>query len=397
MGSIAQFSVVGIALCFVQLLLALPWLTALDQKGMKAFFRRPVNLLLVAGGTVVAGLVLALFISVLQEPNRVLGWGRIFGGLIQLQLLLDFFVLFFPVMMWVWPKGASVAFAAFREGVRQPMFWVIFLFGLLLMLVTPFLPYYTFGEDLKTVKQIGFDSIMLLTVLFTVLAAGMSISEEIEGRSAITVMSKPVSRRQFLLGKFLGTLMAALLLQGILALIFNGVLWFKPWYDGDPIPLSAWVYPVRASLVEWVGDMPIDFVLGAGIWLENALYLVPGLLFGFCQVAVLLAIAVSLATRLPMVINLVTCFVVFFLGHLAPVLVEKSARSYPLINFMARFFNNVLPGLDYFDLSTLIVRDVPPDPSSFAVYMGKVFLYAALYTVIALLFGLILFEDRDLA
>jgi hypothetical protein len=64
---------------------------------------------------------------------------------------------------------------------------------------------------------------------------------------------------------------------------------------------------------------------------------------------------------------------------------------------MARFFNNVLPGLEYFNLSTLIVRDVPPDPAKFAVYMGSVFLYAILYSVIALLFGLVLFEDRDLA
>jgi ABC-2 family transporter protein len=225
----------------------------------------------------------------------------------------------------------------------------------------------------------------------------MSISEEIEGRSAITVMSKPVSRRQFLLGKFLGTLMAALLLEGILALIFIGVLWFKPWFDKEPLELSPWVAHYRSVWGPWLGEASANFVLGMGVWLESALHLLPGLLFGFCQVSVLLAIATSLATRLPMVVNLVTCFAVFFLGHLTPVLVEKSEGRYQLINFMAKFFNNVLPGLEYFDLSTLIVRDVPPDPRIFVVYMGSVFLYAILYTVIALLFGLILFEDRDLA
>ena len=54
------------------------------------------------------------------------------------------------------------------------------------------------------------------------LAASMLISEEIEGRTAITLMSKPVSRRQFLLGKFVGLLLAALAMTGILSWFFDG-------------------------------------------------------------------------------------------------------------------------------------------------------------------------------
>ena len=62
-------------------------------------------------------------------------------------------------------------------------------------------------------KQIGFDVVMLSAALFGVLAASMSISEEIEGRTAVTLMSKPVNRRQFLIGKFLGILMACLVMS----------------------------------------------------------------------------------------------------------------------------------------------------------------------------------------
>ena len=78
------------------------------------------------------------------------------------------------------------------------------------MLVSVVIPYFTFGDDYKMMKQLGFDMIMLSTMLFGVLAASMSISEEIEGRTAVTLMSKPVTRRQFLLGKFLGILLAGL-------------------------------------------------------------------------------------------------------------------------------------------------------------------------------------------
>ena len=113
--------------------------------------------------------------------------------------------------------------------------------------------------------------------------------------------------------------------------------------------------------------------------------------------ASLLAIAVALATRLPFIVTFVTCAVVFFLGHLTHVLVQVSAQRYALVNFMAKFFDNILPGLEYFDLGPILVRDIMPDRGVLWTYVGTVWLYAALYSIIALLFGLILFEDRDLA
>jgi hypothetical protein len=116
---------------------------------------------------------------------------------------------------------------------------------------------------------------------------------------------------------------------------------------------------------------------------------------------VLLAIVVALATRLPMIVNLVTCLVIFFLGHLTPVLTEV-ARSLEgatgdLIRFIAQLFNTLLPGLEFFSLGPVIARDIPPDPKDYALYVGTVMFYSLLYAAIALLLGLIFFEDRDLA
>ena len=68
---------------------------------------------------------------------------------------------------------------------------------------------------------------------------------------------------------------------------------------------------------------------------------------------------------------------------------------------MAQLFNILLPGLDLFNVGPALTRESLPDAgqfaANFAVYVGSVAGYAILYTVIALLFGLILFEDRDLA
>src|SRR5207302_6343054 len=128
------------------------------------------------------------------------------------------------VLVLVWPKGGAVPQAGFREAVRQPMCWLLTLLAALLMAVSIFVPYFTFGEDYLMVKQLGYDTIMLAAVLFGAIASSLSISEEIEGRTAITLMSKPVSRRQFLLGKFAGIILAAAFMFATLGIFFEGVL-----------------------------------------------------------------------------------------------------------------------------------------------------------------------------
>jgi hypothetical protein len=400
----------GAVLALIQFLAAVPWLSLIDRKMFRAAVRNPLAWLGVLGGIAAGGGLMLVFIRLVQDPENLLGWGKIYGLVLEAQLVVDFFVLFLPGLMLVWPRGAAVAYAAFREGLRQPQFWWIVAVLLLLMIASPFVPYFTFGEDSKMLKELGFDMITLAAVVEGVLLASISISDEIEGRTAITVMSKPVSRRQFLLGKFIGILMVCLVLTLMMGVLFQGVQWYKLWFEKETISNPAWA---ETGHTYWLaklafGEMPgerlhdsaakvLYFTFGGGLWFDGVLENLPGLVFGFCQVTVLLAISVALATRLPMVVNLVTCLIVFILGHLTHVLASGALGKYKLVQFMANAFNTVLPGLSYFEMSSIIARDVPPDPSKFTLYVLSIVLYAALYSVVALLFGLILFEDRDLA
>jgi ABC-2 family transporter protein len=398
MNAIVTPAVYGTLLCVVQLLAALPWLAALDPETFKTWLRRPAAWLGALAVAVIGGVLLGVAINVVQDRDSLMFWGRPYGALLHAQLTADLFVLVFAVLILAWPKAGAVALSTFREGVRQPMFWLLVVIGLFVMVVLPVIPYFTFGEDYKVVKEVGFDLIMLLAVLFAVLVAAMSISEEIEGRTAITLMSKPVSRRQFLLGKYVGILLAALVITGILGWAFNIVLWVKPAYDGEPLPAQAWVEPFREHWTATLGATTVNFVIGVLQWFDLLIGVaLPGLILGAGQVMVLLAIAVALATRLPMIVNFVTCLMVFFLGHLTQVLVQVSEGRFRLVNFLAQFFDALLPGMEFFSLGVVIARDQPIAAVPFWAYVGSVMLYAVLYSAIALLFGLILFEDRDLA
>jgi hypothetical protein len=98
--------------------------------------------------------------------------------------------------------------------------------------------------------------------------------------------------------------------------------------------------------------------------------------------------------------------VVYFLAHLTPVLVSIGNRARltapdspvsRLLAFMAQVFDTVLPDLGAFRLDPALLSDTPLPAVPFTQYLGSVALYGVIYTSIVLFFGLILFEDRDLA
>nr|MDQ3333107.1 ABC transporter permease [Planctomycetota bacterium] len=115
----------------------------------------------------------------------------------------------------------------------------------------------------------------------------------------------------------------------------------------------------------------------------------------FFEVAVLGAISVAIATRLPMVVNLTTCFAIFVIGHLTPIIVqaEGSGRGFGVVQFVGRLIATVLPALEWFSMQGAVATErlVPPD------YLGYAALYALAFSAAAILLAFILFEDRDLA
>jgi ABC-type Na+ efflux pump permease subunit len=182
---------------------------------------------------------------------------------------------------------------------------------------------------------------MLAALVFGVLAASMSISEEIEGRTAVTLMSKPINRRQFLVGKFLGILMACFAMSMILSWNMSFCQRVVREYDpinNNPDPSDIMAKPrdkvVDAMTLQGARVMVPAFqkvvptqpgktiAKGCGIWFGDAYANAFGVALGFGQVMILVAIATALATRLPFVINIVICLVIYIMGHLAPVVVH---------------------------------------------------------------------------
>jgi hypothetical protein len=205
--------------------------------------------------------------------------------------------------------------------------------------------------------------------------------------------------------------MAAMALILILGWILNWALYIKPVFDKleevrDTMPLEVQdgIGGFIATLVPGIDGANV--ATGMSAWFGEMIAHHTGLLLGYGQVLVLIAIASALATRLPYVVNIVLCLVIFLLGNLSPVLVEvtRQAASDPnaasglsLVSFVAQLIDALLPALEFFNMGPAIIRDNPLEMGDFTLYVLTVFGYALIYVSIAILVGLILFEDRDLA
>lgn len=271
-------------------------------------------------------------------------------------------------------KTWTIAMATAKEATRQPAFFVILFLGAMFLIVSIFLSYYTLGEDIKMYKDVGMTAISMSGLLLALLTASSTVAEEIEGKTAITLLSKPINRPQFILGKFIGIELGVAAVFLILGFVFATGVYFKFGYDLRES--SAGIAEVSQRL-------------------KQVQQILPGLALGFMEVTILTSVSVAISTRLPMLANLVVCIGVFFLGHLTPVLIESTqVRSNELVGFMARLFKWALPSLEYFNANPSIATGamIP-----WFGYVLPAFLFCVMYSGAALLFALVLFENRDVA
>jgi len=274
-------------------------------------------------------------------------------------------------------KTLTIALATAKEAIRQPAFAVLAAIAGMSLIWTIFLPYFTFNEDIKMYKDTGLTTISFACLLLALLTASSTVAEEIEGKTAITLLSKPINRRQFIVGKFVGIELGVLAMYGVLGTLFALGVYYKTAYD----------------LRETAGTAK-DLMQGGA----HVIQILPGLALGFLEVTALAAISVAISTRLPMLVNLVVCIAVFFLGHLTPVLIEATSqpgqRTKELIAFMAKLFAWALPSLEFFNAGPAISTGaVIP----WVGYVLPALGYCMLYSGAALLFAFLLFENRDVA
>ena len=273
---------------------------------------------------------------------------------------------------WLAPRISVIALATTKETIAQPIYWLLLIIGTFALLVFIIIPYNTFGEDVRMLKDVSVTLIKVLAIITALWTSSVSVSDEIEGKTALTLLSKPVGRPQFVLGKFFGISWAILLMFIVLGVVLLFSVSYKVIYDSRESAASAPNWHVCYAAV---------------------VSTIPGLVLALMEAIVMASVSVALSTRLTMVPNLAICGTIYVLGHLIPNLVQSSVGQIEFVAFASRLIATVIPVLDVFDVQAAVTSDktVP------LAYLGWNALYAGLYCTVAMLFALFLFHDRDLA
>ena len=101
----------------------------------------------------------------------------------------------------------AIARNTFKEAVRSRILYIILLFALLMIGSSVVVSELSLSEHERIIKNLGFMSINLFGVAIAVFVGVSLVYNELEKRTIYTIVSKPISRWQFLLGKFFGLLM----------------------------------------------------------------------------------------------------------------------------------------------------------------------------------------------
>lgn len=248
----------------------------------------------------------------------------------------------------------AIASNTFRETIRDKILYNLLIFALLIIGLSYFLGDLTVMEQVKVIKDLGLASIHIFGALMAIFIGIGLVSKEIEKRTIYTIVSKPVSRVEFLIGKYLGLLATLIMNVTIMLAVLLGMLLLM----NEPFAPKL----IAASA------------------------------FIFLELALLVAIALFFSTFSTPTLSAIFSLSFFVIGHLTGSIKFFGSRSESvLVQKTAMVFYYVFPNLENFNFKVQAAYDLPLNVATMAWAFGYAVLYAAMLMTVSVL----IFWKRD--
>jgi len=119
---------------------------------------------------------------------------------------------------------AIIAGGVFRDSIRDRIAYGLVFFAVLLMASSFLLAQLTAGQDVKIIKDLGLASASAIGLFIATFFGIGLVTKEVERRSIYSLISKPVTRTQFVVGKYLGLVFTLLTNLTVMVTAFYAVL-----------------------------------------------------------------------------------------------------------------------------------------------------------------------------
>lgn len=281
---------------------------------------------------------------------------------------------------------AAIAAVTWTELVRLKVFYFLVIFALLVIGNSFFLARFSFEAEFQMLKDIALGAMSIFSSLIAILAASGLLPKDMEDRTIYTILAKPVSRTEYLLGKLAGLLMLLALAVFLMGAVFAVILTLFTRYQAGLVEAEMAGLPaaeVSAAVAKVLAEGHDPNLLAGGLVILVKSWL-------------LAAMTIFISTfATSSIFTTITAFAVYFIGHL-----QATARDYWLAatdpGWLAKAglaaVALIFPDLQAFNLVDDIVAGtaVPPPVLLKTLALGAG--YIAVYTALAAA----VFQTREL-
>ncbi len=285
-------------------------------------------------------------------------------------------------------SGPTLAIAknTFTELVRQKVFFFLLIFALLIIGNSAFMAKFSFQEQFQMLKDISLGAMSVFTSLIAILATANFLPKDMEDRTIYTLLSKPVPRYQYLLGKLLGIIALLGVATLLMSVLFLAILWLRE---------STVLAETRAQLQ----GASAEEINSAVKEVTNATFnanLLPGIVIIFIKSTLLASLTLFLSSfATSSIFTIIMAAALYFIGHL-----QATAREYWLSGVNVEWWSRLLPALvallfpdlQAFNLTDDIIAGTAVPMALFLNTAGLGILYVTVYFALAAL----VFSGREL-
>jgi ABC-type transport system involved in multi-copper enzyme maturation permease subunit len=260
-----------------------------------------------------------------------------------------------------------VAGAVFKESVRDRVPYSMVAFAVLLIAASYLISQLTAGQDLKIIKDLGLATISWFGLLIAIFIGIGLVSTEVERRSVFALLSKPLTRGQFILGKYTGLVFTLVVNLSAMTVAFALMLAYMD-AVASPGAKAAWPAPA------------LDPRLLTAIVLTVA------------ELMIVTAIALFFSTFSSPLLSALLTFGLWVAGHFNQDLRNFEAIiDVPAVTWVARALYYLLPNLAPFNVRAEVVHGVAVAPRDVLLTLA----YAGVYIAILLIAAVAVFRRRD--
>jgi len=268
-----------------------------------------------------------------------------------------------------------LVFSSFREIVRQPFYYIILLSGCFIILISFAFAFFAFGEEARMIRDMAISTITVGGLLTGCLASSILVAGEFERQTVLAVLCKPVSRKHFILGKYLGILAATCLLVLSQGLVLEVALIIRN-------------YSTFQNGVTNFSDM-LDFVC------------ILGVCFSLLQILVLTAISLVLSLYLNTIANLSICLFFFIFCNTFSYILPIDDHSNIIVSAITIMCYTIIPNIQ--DQNMAVINEVvtatssPWQGSSAIQYIVYSIAHSTIYCAMVVWLAVFLFKRKEIA